>query len=80
MKKEIINEKNKNPEKFISIEEAAKNENDINFCLSVLAQNLENIGITTAIEREANNDEESIKSSEMVIQFIMNGMSTKKKI
>jgi hypothetical protein len=61
MKKEIINEKNKNPEKFISIEEAAKNENDINFCLSVLAQNLENIGITTAIEREANNDEESIK-------------------
>ena len=79
MKKEIINEKNNNPGKFISIEEAAKNENDINFCLSVLAQNLENIGITTAIEKEANNDEESIKSSEMVIQFIMNGMSTKKK-
>ena len=81
MKNEIINEKKKNPEKFISIEEATKDknkDNGINFCLGVLAQNLENIGITTAIEKESNNSEESVKGSEMVLQFIMNGMIDKK--
>ena len=83
MKNEIINEKKKNPEKFISIEEATKDknkDNGINFCLGVLAQNLENIGITTAIEKESNNSEESVKGSEMVLQFIMNGMIDKKKL
>ena len=80
MKKEILKEKEKNPEKFISIEEATKgNDIDINFCLGVLAQNLEDIGIITAIEKEASNEELNIKSSEMVLQFIMNGLIDKKK-
>ena len=44
MKEEIIEEKEKEPEKFISIEEATKEENksSSNFCLGLLAQNLEN--------------------------------------
>ena len=39
---------------------------------------MENIGITTVIE-ETNNSEESIKASEMIMQFIMNGFIDKKK-
>ena len=45
-----------------------------------MAKNLEDIGITTAIEKETSNKEESIKASETVIQFIMNGMINKKKL
>ena len=54
MKEEIIEEKKSNPEKFISIEEATKEENksEGTFCLGVLAQNLESMGITIAIEKE----------------------------
>ena len=80
MKQEIIEEKKSNPEKFLPIKEALKEEDkSINFCLGVLAQNLEDIGITTAIEKETNNEEESVKASEMVMQFIMNGMIDKKR-
>ena len=81
MKKEIINEKKNHPEKFINIEEAIKNKekDKSNFCLAVMAKNLEDIGITTAVEREIKNDEESVKASETVLQFIMNGMIDKKK-
>ena len=61
MKEEILEEKQKNPEKFISIEEAAKEENKENgiFCLGIVAQTLENMGITTAIEKDESNDEKS---------------------
>ena len=81
MKEEIIEEKKKNPEKFIPIEEAVKeeNKNSGNFCLGILAQNLENIGITTAIERNESNDAESQDASNTVLQFVMNGMIEKKK-
>ena len=81
MKEEIIEEKQKNPEKFISIEEATKEEkkNDSTFCLGLLAKNLENLGITTAIEKNANQEEESEGASNTVLQFIMNGMIEKKK-
>ena len=82
MKKEIVKEKQNNPDKFIPIEDAINdkdNNEGLNFCLGVLAQNLEEIGITTAIEKESSDEEESVKASEMVIQFIMNGMVDKKK-
>ena len=81
MKEEIIEEKAKEPEKFISIEEATKeeNKNSSNFCLGLLAQNLENMGITTAIEKNPTNNEESQNASNTVLQFIMNGMIEKKK-
>ena len=80
MKKEIEKEKKYNPKKFISIEEATKEkETSVNFCLGILAQELENLGITTVIEKEGNQTEESIKISEMVMQFIANGMIDRKK-
>ena len=81
MKEEIIEEKKKNPEKFISIEEAVKEENkDKNtFCLGVLAQSLEDMGITTAIEKPSSNDTESQDTANTVLQFITNGMLEKKK-
>ena len=81
MKQEIIEERQKEPEKFISIEEATKEENKDNqaFCLGVLAQNLENLGITTAIEKNSSDDIESQNASNTVLQFITNGMINKKK-
>ena len=81
MKEEIIEEKKSNPEKFISIEEAIKEENinEGTFCLGVLAQNLENIGITTAIEKNSTNDEVAQNTANTVLQFITNGMIEKKK-
>ena len=47
--------------------------------MGILAQELENLGITTVIEKEGNQTEESIKISEMVMQFIANGMIDRKK-
>jgi hypothetical protein len=81
MKEEIIEEKKNNPEKFITIEEATKEENKDSqtFCLGVLAQSLENMGITTAIEKNSSNNEESQNSANTVLQFIINGMIDKKK-
>ena len=81
MTEEIKEEKEKEPEKFITIQEATKEEkvNEAEFCLGILAKNLENIGITTAIEKEQKNDEESISQSNTILQFIMSGMIEKKK-
>ena len=81
MKEEIIEEKKNNPEKFISIEEAVKeeNKNQNTFCLGVLAQSLEDMGITTAIEKPCSNDSESQNAANTVLQFITNGMIEKKK-
>ena len=46
--------KKNTPEKFIEIKEATKeeNKNDELFCLGLFAQNLEKIGITTALEKK----------------------------
>jgi hypothetical protein len=81
MKEEIIEEKKKNQEKFISIEEATKEENEENgkFCLGIVAQTLENMGITTAIEKDESNDDKSKETSNTVLKFMMNGMIEKKK-
>ena len=81
MKEEIIEEKKNNPDKFISIEEATKeeNKNEQSFCLGVLAQNLEDMGITTAIEKNSSNTEEAQNTANTVLQFITNGMIEKKK-
>ena len=78
MKEEIIQEKKANPEKFISIEEATKKENEGKgtFCLGILAKNLENMGITTAIEKNTSNNSDSANT---VLEFITNGMIDKKK-
>ena len=77
IKKEIIEEKEKNPEKFIEIKEALKKEEEDQdlFALGLLAQNLEDTGIETVIDSsigDENNDE-----NETTLQFIFNGMSNK---
>ena len=78
-KKEIKEEKEKNPEKFIETSETLKmEEKDIGFfALGLLSQNLENIGIETAIEKESNDDEQD--ASATCLQFIANGLAEKKK-
>ena len=78
MKEEIIQEKKTNTEKFISIEEATKKENEGKgtFCLGILAKNLENMGITTAIEKNPSDNKDSANT---VLEFITNGMIDKKK-
>ena len=81
MKEEIIEEKINNPEKFISIEEATKEDkkNEGIFGLGVLAKSLENLGIITAIEKSPSQEEELEGESNTILQFIMNGMIEKKK-
>ena len=82
-KKEIIEEKKENPEKFVPIEEAVKTENkkDPLFILGMLAKKLENCGITTAIQKEKEEDEEEKENDESgtSLQFLINGLATKKK-
>ena len=80
MKKEILEEKISEPEKFIPIEEATKEEKDDGlFCLGVLAKHFENAGITTAIEKKEIIEEESQNEANTILQFISNGMVGKKK-
>ena len=78
-KKEIREEKIKNPEKFIETSQALKMENkdDGLFALGLISNNLEKLGIETAIEIEQNQDEPDAGST--CLQFISNGMITKKK-
>jgi hypothetical protein len=86
-KKEIILEKESNPEKFIPIEKAVKIEDkkDGLFVLGLLAKNLEKSGITTVIEdeekkkEEEKNEEKEIDESATSLQFLINGLATKKK-
>ena len=80
MKKEIIEEKKNNPDKFIPTEKALKETNNKQiFCLGVLAQSLENVGIVTAIEKNPSSDAKSQDASNTVLQFITNGLINKNK-
>ena len=84
VKDQIIEEKKKNPEKFISIEEATKEENKNDsenglFCLGLLAQSLEDQGMVTAIEKEKSEKEEDQQAANATLQFLFNGMATNKK-
>ena len=78
-KKEIIKAKKNNPENFIETSEALQSEkSDQNlFALGLLASNLENLGIETAIEKEINEDEQDAGIT--CLQFIFNGLAQKKK-
>ena len=77
IKNEIIKEKQNNPNNFVSIEEAI-HINEL-FCLGLLAKNLENCGIITAIEKNPKQNEETIFQENIVLQFILNGLAEKKK-
>ena len=77
----ILEEKEKNPEKFIPINEAIKyKKKDPLFCLGLLAQNLEEQGIMTVIEKEELKTEEEKDLSISILDFIANGMINKTKI
>ena len=78
MKEEILEERKSQPNKFISIEEAIKGDEE-NLCLGLLAQNLENMGIVTEIEKDPIINNKKINFSDIILQFIMNGMIQKKK-
>ena len=86
IKNEIIEDKD-NTEKYIPIEEATKTEDkdSSEFVLGLLAKNLEKIGINTVIEKEGikteEEKEEEIKyqESSTLLQFVVNGLATKKK-
>ena len=77
--KEIKEEKEKNPEKFIETSQALQKENEDQglFALGLISQNLENIGIETAIEKDENEEEKDAAST--CLQFITNGLCEKKK-
>ena len=79
IKDQILYERQTNPEKYIPIKEAIKTgeENNPLFIVGLLAQTLENEGITTAIEKENNNKNEEETST--CLQFLVNGYATKKK-
>ena len=79
-KKEIKEEKEKNPEKFIDSSEAIKlEETDVGlFALGLLSQNLEGIGIETAIEKDVDEEDEH-DAAATCLQFIANGLAKKKK-
>ena len=79
-KKEIKEEKEKSPEKFIDKSEALKLEktNQGLFALGLLSQNLEALGIETIIEKNDNIEDEEDESITS-LQFISNGLLQKKK-
>lgn len=81
IKEEIIEDRKNKPNRFIPIKEATKEKNRDNgvFCLGILAQGLEQIGITTEIERNPVQTEEGQNESNTLLQFIMNGMINKTK-
>ena len=77
---EIKKEKKENPEKFIETSEALKSEQqDQNlFALGLLSDNLQQLGIETAIEKNEGNEDEQ-DASTTCLQFIVNGYAQKKK-
>ena len=76
MKEEIQREKKENPYKFIEIDEALKYEekDQTLFALGLLADNLRQIGMEVAIEKEQNKTDNELDEGTTAFQFISNGM------
>ena len=87
IKKEIKEEKEKNEEKYIDINEALKPENENEdgdeglFALGLLSKELETLGIEAVIDKNEKQlpEEDNNKASSTCLQFIINGFSEKKK-
>ena len=81
MKKQMKEEKEKNPDKFIDIEEAlnVEKKDDEMFALGLLAHNLQVNGIEIGIEKNESIDEELLNENITSLQFITNSMNEKKK-
>ncbi len=78
IKDEILIEKKENPDKFVDIDKTLKNEEDENFPICVLAKHLEDNGIVTAVEKSTNKEDINIAATNL--QFLTNGLATKKKL
>lgn len=86
IKNKIIKEKN-NKEKYIGIEEAAQlmqkpsptEDDEALYCLGILAQNLEDKGISTLIERNIDNSDENNQEENTTLDFLFNGLMDKSK-
>ena len=78
-KKELKKEKEEHPEKFVETSKALNMEDQDPglFALGLISQNLENLGIETAIESNQDLNEQDNDSTSL--QFITNGMVDKKK-
>ena len=81
MKEEILEEKKTNPEKFFTTEEIIeqKESNNDLFALGIFSKALESQGMVTAIEKEANENDDEKKIAQASLQFLVNGMSEKPK-
>ena len=83
VKKQIKEEKEKNPENFIEINDALNLEEQDQqlFALSLLANNMQKNGIEVAIEKkiQANENEEELDDNTTCLEFVSNGMNQKKK-
>ena len=77
--KELKKEKEEHPEKFVETSKALNMEDQVPglFALGLISQNLENLGIETAIESNQDLNEQDNDSTSL--QFITNGMVDKKK-
>ena len=77
-KKELKKEKEEHPEKFVETSKALNMEDQAPglFALGLISQNLENLGIETAIESNQDLNEQDNDSTSL--QFITNGMVDKK--
>ncbi len=80
IKEQILEEKKTNPKKFYTTKEIIQKKDEENndiFALGIFSKALESQGMVTAIEK--NNDEDSQKSAQTTLQFLVNGMSDKSK-
>ena len=78
MKEQILIEKEKNPEKYISTEEIIQQKsNDQIYALGIFSKALENQGMVTAIEKSSGDEEK--KTAMTILQFLVNGMSDRNK-
>ena len=78
MKEEILTQKEKNPEKYISTEEIIQQKsNDQLYVLGIFSKALENQGMVTAIEKSSGEEEK--KTAMTILQFLVNGMSNRNK-
>ena len=81
MKNQIREEKIKNPEKYIEINDALNLENEDQglFALGLLGNILEQNGTEVIIEKEDNTNENEVDAAITTLQFISNGLSQKTK-
>ena len=81
MKNDLKEEKKQNPDNFINIEEALKNEEKDKelFALALLSNCLQNDGIETAIKKENNESKEDEEEELVSLQYLSNGLSHKTK-